>query len=48
MSEISHHNTFYILRYKGYCFYMNTEIQGDFQICIIAPSMIKTRIKDKN
>ena len=25
-------------KFLGYCFYMNTNIQGDFQICISVPS----------
>ena len=30
-------------KFSGYCFYMNTSIQGDFQICINVPS-IKSKI----
>ena len=29
---------------QGYCFYRNTNIQGDFQICIIVPLKIYDEI----
>ena len=40
--QISRENNWRILRsenakFSGYCFYMNTNIQGDFQICISVP-----------
>ena len=28
------------VKFPGYCFYMNTDILGDFQICIIVPLII--------
>ena len=28
---------------SGYCFYMNTNKQGDFEICISVPLMMKNK-----
>ena len=31
------------MKFSGYCFYMNTNLHGDFQICISVPLMSKSR-----
>ena len=31
-------------KFSGYCFYMNTSVQGDFQICISIPLSIRSKV----
>ena len=33
-----------IAKFSGYCFYMNTNIQGDFQIYISVPFSLKSNV----
>ena len=35
------------VKFPGYCFYMNTNILGDFQICIIVPLII-TKLTERS